>query len=83
MSQPPSYADQCEAQIADLRRLLRAAEERAQKAERARDLLRRLVTAQGRVLVAYRLGTRSPGRAIDEAENVREELRTLGEEPPL
>lgn len=45
-----------------------------------RDAWRKLAQARGKILVAYRIGGRTPGKAIDDAIAAEVKLRKLGVE---
>jgi len=43
-----------------------------------RDAWRKLARARGRILVAYRTGGRTPGKAIDDARAAEAKLQEMG-----
>jgi hypothetical protein len=45
-----------------------------------RDAWRKLARARGSILVAYRIGSRTPGKAIDDARAAEATLAKLGVE---
>ena len=45
-----------------------------------RDAWRKLARARGSILVAYRIGSRTPGRAIDDARAAEAKLAEMGVE---